>query len=90
MIEIDIENRSLELKVSSEELARRKANWIPVFKPRGPVRAKYSDHVTSADKGAILVVGEQRPLKCPVARRCSESCYCFFILYSIVDLYCAK
>lgn len=29
VIELDIANRSLQLKVSDEELARRKAAWVP-------------------------------------------------------------
>lgn len=56
IIEIDIENRRLELKVSEEELEARKIGWTPLVKERGPALRKYSAHVSSADKGAILEV----------------------------------
>lgn len=54
LIEIDIENRKMELKVAPEELDRRKKNWRPLKKPMGPALKKYSAHVSSADKGAII------------------------------------
>ena len=37
---IDIAARRLELKVSPEELERRRAVWKPLVKPRGPALAK--------------------------------------------------
>ena len=57
MIHIDIPNEKLELKVSDEELARRKAAW----KPRKPkittgYLARYAALVTSGNRGAILEV----------------------------------
>ncbi len=57
IISIDIDANKLELKVSDEELARRKAEW----KPREPkvttgYLARYASLVTSADKGAVLKV----------------------------------
>jgi dihydroxy-acid dehydratase len=55
IISIDIPNYKLELKVSDEELARRRAAW----KPKEPnvttgYLARYASLVTSANKGAIL------------------------------------
>ena len=57
IISIDIDANKLELKVSDEELARRKAEW----KPREPkvttgYLARYASLETSADKGAVLKV----------------------------------
>lgn len=57
IIQIDIENNSLNFVVSDEELARRKANW----KPRQPkittgYLSRYVAMVTSGNKGAILEV----------------------------------
>jgi len=54
-IELDVENRSLQLVISDEELVKRKAKWSPP-KPvadRGYVRI-YLEHVEQADKGADL------------------------------------
>jgi len=55
IISIDIPNNSLNVKVSDEELARRKAAW----KPRTPkitdgYLARYQALVTSGNRGAIL------------------------------------
>lgn len=58
MIEIDITQRRLDLMVSEEELARRKENWKPVVKEMGLALRKYAAHVTSADRGAVIVVEE--------------------------------
>lgn len=57
IISIDIPNNCLNMKVSEEELGRRKANW----KPRKPkvttgYLARYAAMVTSGNKGAILEV----------------------------------
>lgn len=57
IIQIDIENNSLNFLVSDEELARRRANW----KPRQPkitsgYLARYVSMVTSGNRGAILEV----------------------------------
>ena len=57
MIEIDINNLSIKLDVSDEELAKRKAAW----KPRTPkvttgYLARYAAMVTSGNRGAILEV----------------------------------
>lgn len=55
IISIDIPNNSLNMKVSDEELAKRKAEW----KPREPkvttgYLARYAKMVTSGNRGAIL------------------------------------
>jgi len=52
LIELDVEARRLELKVSGEELARRRAEWQPRRAPysRG-YGALYARHITQADKG---------------------------------------
>ncbi len=55
MISIDIPNRRLELEVSEEELARRRAEWTPP-----PIRTtskwlrRYASLVTSGSQGAVL------------------------------------
>lgn len=55
MIAIDINNYSITLKVSDEELARRRENWTPNEpKIKTGYLARYAKLVTSADKGAIL------------------------------------
>jgi len=56
-IELNVEKRLLQLHVSDEELAKRRANWkapTPVA-TRGYVKI-YLDHVEQADKGADLDV----------------------------------
>ncbi len=52
LIELDVAARKLELKVSAEELAKRKAAWKPrpAHYTRGYGRI-FSEHVTQADKG---------------------------------------
>ena len=51
-IEIDIEARSLHLHVGDDELARRRAAWVPPSSPvtRGFTRL-YREHVTQAHEG---------------------------------------
>jgi dihydroxy-acid dehydratase len=52
LIELDVEARKLELKVSDAELARRRAEWKPAPKKFGRgYGALFSQHVTQADKG---------------------------------------
>lgn len=52
---IDIPNRRLEVKLSDEELARRKAEWkAPEPKVKSGWLARYQKMVTSANTGAIL------------------------------------
>ncbi len=59
IIQIDIPGRKLELLVSDEELAKRKATW-----KRHPAKvdygylARYAAQVTSADTGAVLAKPE--------------------------------
>ena len=55
MISIDIPNCKLELNVSDEEIARRRAAWVcPEPKVKHGYLARYAKMVSSADKGAIL------------------------------------
>ena len=55
IIAIDIPNRSICVKVSEEELARRKANWVcPEPRIKTGYLARYAKMVSSADRGAIL------------------------------------
>ena len=55
LISIDIPNSKLELNVSDEELARRRAVWVqPEPKVKHGYLARYAKLVSSADKGAIL------------------------------------
>ncbi|MBQ6595730.1 MAG: dihydroxy-acid dehydratase [Clostridia bacterium] len=54
-IAIDIPNCTIELKVSEDELARRRAAWVcPEPKIKTGYLARYAKLVSSADKGAIL------------------------------------
>lgn len=57
MIELDVENRLLNLDVPDQELAKRRAQWkAPVpMATRGYVKI-YLDHVEQAEKGADLDV----------------------------------
>ena len=56
LISIDIPNCKIELKVSDEVLAERRAKWIcPEPKVKTGYLARYAKLVTSADKGAILL-----------------------------------
>jgi dihydroxy-acid dehydratase len=57
MIEIDINNYSINLKVSDEELAKRKAAWTPREpKVTTGYLARYASMVTSGNRGAILEI----------------------------------
>jgi len=53
---IDIPNRKLDINITEELLAKRKAKWTPP-KPKitQGLLARYARCVTSADKGAVLV-----------------------------------
>ena len=57
IIELDLVNRKIELKVSDEELARRKANWKG-FEPKVKTGylARYSKLVTSASTGGVMKI----------------------------------
>ena len=54
IISIDINANTINVKVSDEELARRRANWTPKVKEVTGYLKRYRKLVTSADKGAIL------------------------------------
>ena len=55
VIEIDIPNNKINVKLSDDELAKRKRKWTP---PRPRITrgylAKYASMATSADTGAVL------------------------------------
>jgi dihydroxy-acid dehydratase len=55
VVRLDVENRRLEMLVSDEELAARRAQWIapPPPSERGWTRL-YTEHVQQADRGADL------------------------------------
>lgn len=57
IINIDLEERTIELKISPEEMERRKANWTE-FEPKvkSGYLARYSKMVTNASNGAILKI----------------------------------
>ena len=55
IISIDIPNCKLEVKISDEELAARRAKWTePEPRIKTGYAARYAKLVTSADKGAVL------------------------------------
>ena len=55
IIAIDIVNKTIELKVSDEELEERRKTWVcPEPKVKTGYLARYAKLVSSADKGAIL------------------------------------
>ena len=55
IIDIDIPNRKLELRVSAEELAKRKAAWVkPEPKIKTGYLSRYAKLTTSASKGAVV------------------------------------
>jgi dihydroxy-acid dehydratase len=54
IIAIDIPNYKIELKVSSEELAKRKAETTLKKKEVSGYLKRYAAQVSSADKGAII------------------------------------
>lgn len=55
IIEIDINAGKINVKVSDEELAERRKNWvIPEPKIKTGYLARYAKLVSSADKGAVL------------------------------------
>ena len=61
IIDIDITNHSMNVRVSDEELSARKAKW----QPREPrikkgYLVRYASLVTSADKGAVLQAPEEK------------------------------
>ena len=55
MIEVDVPNRRMHLQVSDDELARRRAAWLPFQNPHERGYSKlYVDTVNQADQGADL------------------------------------
>ena len=57
IVSIDIDNHRLDVKVSDEELAARKAKWsAPTPQVTSGYLARYASLVTSADRGAVLEV----------------------------------
>jgi len=55
LIALDVPARSLTVEVSDEELARRRAEWVPPASPHRRGYAQlYVDHVMQADRGADL------------------------------------
>ncbi len=56
IISIDIPNNKLEMKVSDEELAARRAKWQPKEQHLTGYLARYRELVTSGNQGAILKV----------------------------------
>lgn len=57
LIDINIYNRELTLKISDHELNERKKNWIPKkSKIKSSYLKRYASLVTSADQGAILKI----------------------------------
>lgn len=55
LIDIDIPNRKLELRVSDEELAERKAAWVkPEPKIKTGYLSRYAKLTTSASRGAVV------------------------------------
>ncbi|MBO6300775.1 MAG: dihydroxy-acid dehydratase [Lachnospiraceae bacterium] len=56
IISIDIPNNKLEMKVSDEELAARRAKWQPKEQHLTGYLARYRELVTSGNRGAILQV----------------------------------
>lgn len=57
---IDIPNRKLTLCVSEEELAARLKKVVPLKKPATPALARYAYLVTSANRGAVLEIPEEK------------------------------
>ncbi|MBO4998590.1 MAG: dihydroxy-acid dehydratase [Lachnospira sp.] len=57
IIKIDIDNHSLELDISEEEMAKRKAAWTPRQpKVTTGYLARYAKMVTSGNRGAVLEI----------------------------------
>ena len=61
IIDIDIYNHSINVRVSDEELAKRKEKWVPIEpKIKTGYLVKYASLVTSAAKGAVLKVNQDK------------------------------
>jgi dihydroxyacid dehydratase/phosphogluconate dehydratase len=60
-IAIDITGKTVELKVSKEELGERMPRWTPPVDPISEgYLVRYARQVSSADKGAVLKVPSKR------------------------------
>ena len=55
IIAIDINANTINMKVSDEELERRRVNWTPKKTEATGYLKRYAQLVTSADKGAVLM-----------------------------------
>ncbi len=55
IIEIDIPNRKLNVKLSEEEISDRMKNWKPLVKEAKGVLKRFGKMVSSADKGAVYL-----------------------------------
>ncbi|CAE6866641.1 6-deoxy-6-sulfo-D-gluconate dehydratase [Paraburkholderia aspalathi] len=68
-IELDVDERRIDVLLSDDELARRRADWIPPPRPRqrGYIRL-YVDHVSQADKGCDFdfLAGYEEPYEPPI------------------------
>jgi len=58
MIVLDIPARRLDVELSDEELARRRAEWRPVRRALSGWLKRYAAMVTSGSQGAVLVVAQ--------------------------------
>ena len=56
IIRINIPENKLDMLVSDEELANRKANWKPNLKEVSGYLARYRELVTSGNRGAVLEI----------------------------------
>ncbi|MDL2344077.1 dihydroxy-acid dehydratase [Deinococcus sp. MIMF12] len=73
-IRVDMDAGTLDLLVSGEELARRRAGWKPVVKPiPGKWLKRYARLVTSGSRGAVLDDGTGPLAAAPLPRRQVES-----------------
>lgn len=54
LVEVDITNRALNVKVSDQVLAERKANWSAPQKNLSGYLKRYAQHVTSGSQGAVF------------------------------------
>ena len=54
IIDIDIENCLINLRVSDEDIARRRKNFKPLVKPVSGYLARYRASVTAASEGAVF------------------------------------
>ncbi len=54
LVEVDITNRALNVKVSDEVLAQRRAAWKAPEKPLSGYLKRYAQHVTSGSQGAVF------------------------------------